>query len=292
MFYQDSEWLTPEHDALQLRILTASPAQLKGLLKDCQPPIFSAVELIDAITIEGEVHVAFNQAADAILTFTAPSCQPRALSVRDLTDFTQQEHVDGKLSLHSQDGSYVFVVRATSGARVEYSLLEGFFARTQMLNAGQFFQSVGEIRACLEGLGYPPSLIASLLEQPMAYPDSTFDQAASWCETTATSGFGTVRRQVCIGRNGSVYALRYRDQVEPQCPVHFPHIQRRVLLEIKAGAGIQSFGGVLRQINRYRSRLGISKAILICEGLSAPEVQALRFQGVSVYPAENLLRVW
>lgn len=291
MPYHDAEWLTPEHDVLQLRVLTASPAQLKALLKDCQPPIFAAPELIDTIAIEGEVYVLYDQAADAVLTFTAPSCQPRELSVQDLADLVQQAWTDSEISLHKKVGSYVFGVRSMSGERLEYSLLEGFFTRTQILHAEPLFKSPDEVCHCLHKLGYTQAFLARLLKQPMAYPDSTFDHTASWCETTVKAASGTIRREMRVGSNGGIYMVRYRDRIEPQCPIHFPITQSKILIEIKTGDGIQSFGGVLRQINRYRARLGVDKAILICEGLTAAEVQAFRHQGVSVYPAEDLLHV-
>ncbi|MBW4471408.1 MAG: hypothetical protein KME45_13525 [Stenomitos rutilans HA7619-LM2] len=83
------------------------------------------------------------------------------------------------------------------------------------------------------------------------------------------------------------FTLQYKDFFEQNNPNCFISTAQRVLVLIKPDT--QSFGETLRQINYQREALGVQQAILICSTISDLEAQGFINQGISIYPAVELI---
>ncbi len=83
------------------------------------------------------------------------------------------------------------------------------------------------------------------------------------------------------------FTIQYKDFFEQDNPECFTGLMQKVLVMIKPDT--QSFSETLRQINYQRDALGIVRVVLICNTISELEAQGLINQGISVYPAVELI---
>jgi len=81
--------------------------------------------------------------------------------------------------------------------------------------------------------------------------------------------------------------LQYKDFFEQNKPSCFTRTSKKVLVAIKPDE--QGFGETLKQLNYQRSALEIQQAVLVCNRISELEAQAFIRQGISLYPAVELL---
>ena len=81
--------------------------------------------------------------------------------------------------------------------------------------------------------------------------------------------------------------LQYRDFYEQEKPTCFTRLPKRVLVAIKPDE--QGFGETLKRLNYQRQALAIPQAVLVCNRISELEAQAFIRQGISLYPAVELV---
>ena len=81
--------------------------------------------------------------------------------------------------------------------------------------------------------------------------------------------------------------LQYKDFYEQEKPACFTRLARKILVAIKPDE--QGFGETLKQLNYQREALNIPQAVLVCNRISELEAQAFIRQGISLYPAVELV---
>lgn len=81
--------------------------------------------------------------------------------------------------------------------------------------------------------------------------------------------------------------LQYKDFYEQEKPACFTRLPKKILVAIKPDE--QGFGETLKQLNYQRQALNIQQAVLVCNRISELEAQAFIRQGISLYPAIELV---
>ncbi|NJP11910.1 MAG: hypothetical protein HC866_22575 [Leptolyngbyaceae cyanobacterium RU_5_1] len=246
-------------DQIQMALAIAEPALLKALLVNCIPEI-AELSRIGAIFSQVSVPVGDHQAADGILQFEAIRClladpQPQ-LDLPSNGGWTRESKELSRLTQHE----------------------------SELQTLGHHLALAPAI-ALLANSGFRPEQIDEILRLPhYAWYKSW------WYAIDPISGQFTVPFLRCIRTMhypDGTHTLQYKDFFEHEKPTCFTSLPEKVLTVIRPEG--QGFGDTLRQINYQRERLGIERAVLICNTISELEAQAFIHQGISVYPAIELI---
>lgn len=245
-------------DRIQMVLALADPTLLSALLVNCIPAL-TVPERIASISSEVSPPIGSDRAADGVLHFESIQCV--------LTEFPSPS--DSPSSRHwGQDPKDL--------ARLTQH-------ESELHTLGQYLPLAPAI-SLLAKSGFHPQQIETILRLP---PEAWYK---SWWQTILpTDELGAPFLRCLRTRhhpNGTL-TLQYRDFFELEKPPCFSSMPQRVLLTIRSdGSG---FGDTLRQINYQRRALGLEQAILICQTMTDLEAQAFIHQGVSIYPAAELL---
>jgi bacterioferritin-associated ferredoxin len=138
--------------------------------------------------------------------------------------------------------------------------------------------------ALLNQSGFSPKHIEEILRLPQDCWHK------SWWYAIDANGSYTLpflRQLRLLHYTDGTFTIQYKDffeQIKPPC---FSSLTQQVLITMKTQE--QGFGDALRQINEQREALNLTQAILICNSLSELEAQAFIHQGISIYPAIDLV---
>lgn len=244
-------------DQLQIALAIADGSVLTSLLAACIPAIFPP-ERVGLVSSEVSVPTDNHQAADGVLHVEAIQCV--------LADSQTQL----EFPTHG-------------GARDSRELARLTQHESEMHMLGQNLTLATAI-ALLEASGFTSEQIEHVLRLS---PDAWYK---SWWYAIDPNGAFTLPFLRCIRTrhhiDGSL-TIQYKDFFEQTKPVCFTTLSEQVLVVIRAEH--HSFGETLHQINYQRRALNIQRAILICRTISELEAQAFIRQGISVYPAIDLV---
>jgi bacterioferritin-associated ferredoxin len=244
-------------DQIQIALAIADLNLLKALLTQCIPAMIQP-ERIGMIASEVGVPLGDRVAADGILHFEAIHCllanvQPQ-LDPNHHGGATDPKET-ARLTQHESD----------------------------LQTIAQHLPLAPAI-ALLAKVGFPPPHIQEILRLPHYAWHKSW-----WVALDANEQF-TVPFLRCIRTlhylDGTL-TLQYKDFFEGEKPKCFASLPQKVLVVIRDQS--QGFGETLQQLNQQRSALGSKQAILICDTISDLEAQAFIHQGVSLYPALDLV---
>lgn len=244
-------------DQIQMALAIADLNLLQNLLTQCIPAIIPP-ERMGAIASEVGVPLSDRVIADGILHFEAIQCVLAQVQ-------TQIDHSANSATNDSKE-----VARLTQ----HESDLQPIAQKLPLAPA----------IALLAKVGFPPPHIQEILRLPH------YAWHKSWWVTLDAEEQFTVPFLRCIRTlhypDGTL-TLQYKDFFEHEKPTCFASLSQKVLVTIRDEA--QGFGETLQQLNQQRSALGSNQAILICNTISDLEAQAFIHQGVSLYPAMDLV---
>jgi predicted CopG family antitoxin len=247
-------------DQVQIALAIADAAALKNLLMTSIPPIMPE-HLIGEVSAELGVPAKEQQSADAILHVEAIKCSVADEAYRPVEP---QSSVGGW-------------TRETK----EFARLTKFESETRTL-AEQV--ALAPAMSVLIGSGFSELQVQEILNLPKE------GWYKSWWHALDANGDFTLPflRYIRPLRypNGK-FTIQYKDYFEQDEPTCFRSEVQRVLVSIKPEG--QSFSETLRQINHHRDFLKVDRALLICSTISEFEAQAFIRQGISVYPAVELV---
>ena len=246
------------HDQIQLALAIADSHVLKSLLENCIPALAQG-HSIRTISTQVGVPTGYQQTADGIVHFEVVYCKLAA---------------PGEVERLFKSNS------RTQESR-ELARLTQHESEMQMLGKNL---SLSLTVSLLVEAGFRPEQIEEILHLP-------FDAwHKSWWYTIDEMGNFTLPflRQIRTLRYpDGTFTLQYKDLFEQDKPNCFISLTEKVLVLIKPDT--QGFGETLKQINYQREALGITQALLICSVLSDLEGQGFINQGISVYPAIELV---
>lgn len=247
------------HDQIQLALAIAEETSLKSLVTNCIPPL-AEQHLINKVSAQVGVPTDYKHAADGILHIEVTKCflaSPEEAA--ELESITKDNH------------------KRPSKESRKYTRCESELAvLAQNL-------SLAQAEALLADAGFSPKPIQEILNLP------TEAWHKSWWYALDPSGnFTPFLRFIRPVRypNGT-FTLQYKDYFEQDKPYCFKNHEQRILVKIQPE--IQKFGKTLEQINYYREALGVKQAVLVCNTISDVEAQGFINQGISVYPAFDLV---
>lgn len=246
-------------DQVQLALAISDANMLKALLANCIPPIADARH-IRTISTEIGVPTSHQQAADGILQFEEVKCV--------LADSQQP------VEMHSTSGGW------TRESREMAKLTRH---ESEMQTLGQNL-SLAPMVALLAESGFIPRQIEAILRLPH---DAWYK---SWWYAIDANGHFSIpflRYMRTLHYPDGTLTIQYKDFFEQDKPTCFTSLAQRVLVVVRPDG--QSFGETLKQINYQRESLGIRQVILICNTISEMEARGYINQGVSVYPAVELV---
>ncbi len=246
-------------EQVQIALAIADSAILKSLLANCLPPITQR-HLIGAVSIDVGVPTPGDYSADAILHYDAIHCIPSSHThhpneSRTNSGWTKESKEFARLTRYESDT--LTLAQNVSLAPAVALLRNGGFCAAQV---EEILQLPGE--ACHKSWWYTLdsdhqfTLPFLRLMRTLRYPDGT-------------------------------YTLQYKDYFEQEMPPCFASQRQKVKLKVKPED--QSFGETLSRIKRTREYLGITQSILICNTIAEIEAQGFISQGISVYPAAELV---
>lgn len=244
-------------DQIQIALAIADPTMLKSLLTRGIPPI-STDRHIGAISTELSVPTRDQQAADGVLHFESIRC---VLANQPL----EFQTTSGGWSQESRE-----LARLTCHEAEMRTLVQHF--------------PLAPIVSLLAEAGFCPRKIEEILYLPR---DAWHK---SWWYGIDSNGEFTLpflRHIRTVRYADGTMTLQYKDFFGQEKPTCFTSQPEKVLLAIKSDS--QGFGETLRQINYQREVLGIHPVVLICHRLSDLEAQGFINQGISIYPAVDLV---
>ncbi|XGV99854.1 MAG: hypothetical protein ACAF41_13085 [Leptolyngbya sp. BL-A-14] len=261
LFYplSDSAYTSNLHDQIQIALAIADRTVLQSLLENCIPTLAKG-QHIHTISTQVGVPTDNQQTADGIVLFESMRCrlvesgERIGLSVSNDSRALDSRELS-RLTQHESD-------MQTLGNNLSLSLTVSLLAES----------------------GFRPEQIDEILHLPC----NAWHK--SWWYAIDPSGDFTMpflRQMRTLRFPDGTFTLQYKDFFEQDNPNCFISTTQRVLVLIKPDT--QSFGETLRQINYQRAALGIHQAILICSTISDLEAQGFINQGISVYPAVELL---
>ncbi len=244
-------------DQIQIALAIADPIILKSLLLNSMPAI-TEPQRLGSVSSRVGVPINEHRAADGVLSFEAIQC---VLA-------NPQSQVDASTNDRNRDSKEL--------ARMTQH-------ESEMHTLGQNLPLAPAI-AVLENSGFCPGQINEILRLPH------YAWYKSWWYAIDINGDFTIPFLRCIRTfhypDGTL-TLQYRDFFESEKPAAFATASQQVLIFIRSDN--QGFGEVLQQVNQQRAALSIQRAILICNTISELEAQAFISQGISVYPAMELI---
>ncbi|HEY9618373.1 MAG TPA: hypothetical protein V6C64_16130 [Microcoleaceae cyanobacterium] len=244
-------------DQIQIALAIADSSMLTSLLATCIPAIFTP-ETVGLVASEVSVPTDHQQAADGVLHVETIQCVL----------------ADSQPQLESP---------ANRGMNDSRELARLTQHESEMHLLGQNLTLATAI-ALLETSGFTSEQIDQMLRLS---PDAWYK---SWWYAIDPNGAFTLPFLRCIRTRHHIdgtLTIQYKDYFEQTKPACFTSLSERVLIAIRAEQ--QSFGETLQQINYQRRALNIQRAILICHTISELEAQAFIRQGISVYPAIDLV---
>lgn len=247
-------------DQIQIALAIADDATLKSLLANCIPAIASP-HLIGEIFSEIGVPVTEQRAADGVIHYEAVKC---ALA-------HSLDEVERRLSEHGPIG------RDRPDAWMPIKCESG------TCNVGQGL-SLAEAEALLANVGFNPQQTRDILQLPYeaSYKSWWYGLDA---EENLTIPFRRLIRT--LRYPDGTFTIQYKDQFGQEKPPCFSGLPQKVLIAIKPDD--QRFAETLRNINACRESMKLTQAILICNTISELEAQAFIQQGISIYPAVDLI---
>lgn len=246
------------HDQIQLALAIADSKILKSLLANCIPALTQG-QHIRTISTQVGVPTGNQQTADGVVHFEAVRCR---LAV-------------------PEEAERLFMVNSRTQANRELTRLTQHESDLQMLGKNL---PLALTVSLLAEAGFRPEQSEEILHLPY---DAWYK---SWWYTIDAAGNFTMPflRQIRTLRYpDGTFTLQYKDLFEQDKPTCFISLTEKVLVMIKPD--IQGFGETLKQINYQREALGLTQALLICSVLSDLEAQGFINQGISVYPAIELI---
>lgn len=251
------------HDRIQIALAIAQPEVLQSLLVHALPPITHA-HLIGSITARVAVPTGHaTPPAAGVISYEAMKCvlAPEE-SDRQAATATR---TPGTASGRSRSD--------TKGPRWEsptHTLPQRFtLAQAMML---------------LSDLGFNTKQVEDILYMPAEAGHK------SWWYSLDDTEYWTVpflRLLRTLRYPDGTFTFQYKDYFDHEQPCCFKSQQQEVLVAIKSD--LESFSETLERINLHRQALGITQVVLICHILSDLEAQGFINQGISVYPAMELV---
>jgi bacterioferritin-associated ferredoxin len=247
-------------DQVQIALAIADLHQVKTLLSTCIPPIVDD-RYIKAISTTIGVPTGNQLAADGILQFEAVQCVPG-----EMPQSTEQ-----RPACHS-------------GWTRESRELERLTRHESDLQTLGQNLSLAATVALLAESGFTPKHIEDILRLPHDASHKSW-----WYEIDPRGEFTIpfLRHIRTLHYPDGTLTIQYKDFFEQDKPPCFASKVHQVLVVIKPDH--QCFGETLRQINYQRAALEIQSAILICNTVSEMEAQGFINQGISVYPASEIM---
>jgi hypothetical protein len=245
-------------EQIQIALAIADPGVLRSLLHQCIPPVI-APDLVGAVSTELSVPTGDQCAADAILHFESIHCvlaeaQP-ALEMPTQGGWTKDSRELARLTQHEAE------------------------MRTLAQNL-----PLAAIVSLLAQSGFCPKQIESILFLPREAWHKSW-----WYALDEEGNFSRpfLRQMRTLRYADGTFTVQYKDFFEQNKPPCFTSLPEKILLMVRAE--LQEFGETLKQLNYQRQALGIPRAILICNTISELEAQGFISQGISVYPATELV---
>ena len=250
----------PLHDQIQIALAIADANALRLLLTHSIPPL-SPPHLIGEISVELSVPNPHQGAADAVLHF-------EAVKYALAPDFHHPGEQQAMTSGWTRDRKeFARLTRCESEVHTigEHIALAPTVAL--LTNAGLSSEQVNEI---------------------LNLPNEVWHK--SWWYALDEHGYFSLpflRYIRALRYANGTFTLQHRDFFEQNEPVCFRTQQQKVLVVIQPE--IFSFSQTLKEINCHRDALKIDQALLICNSISELEAQGFISQGVSLYPAVELM---
>ncbi|SRR5579883_370049 len=247
------------HDQIQIALSIADDQVLRSLLANAIPAV-APVEQIRSISAQVGVPTGNLQTADGLVHFEATQCQlvDPAEAAADLPPLNGRRTQSRELARLTQHESDV----QTLGHNLPLATTVSLLAES----------------------GFSSEQIRDILHLP-------YDawQKAWWYKIDAYGNFTIpfLRHIRTLRYPNGTFTIQYKDFFEQDTPVCFTGVMQKALVVIKPDT--QSFSDTLRQINYQREALGTTQVVLICNTISDLEAQGLINQGVSVYPAVELI---
>jgi len=259
LFYpvNDQMQIANLHDQIQIALAIADASMLKALLVNCLPTI-TEWQHIGSITAELSVPTGNQQAADGVLHFESIRC---VLANRPI----ELQPANGGWTKDSRE-----LARLTQHESEMQTLAQNL--------------SLAPLVSLLAASGFCAKQIAEILRLPRE------GLYKSWWYAIDHEGNFTVpflRHLRSLRYPDGTYTIQYQDFFEQDKPPCFASQAQKVLVTLKSDE--QGFGETLKQINYQRTALGIAQAVLICNSISELEAQGFISQGISVYPAVELV---
>lgn len=250
---------TPIREQIQIALAIADPVILKSLLTQSIPPI-TARHLIGAVSVDIAVPTHGHYPADAILNYEAIRCVLAAdyhqpTECRASGGWTRESKEFSRLTRYESD-TIALIQNATLAPTV----------------------------STLTHAGFAPEQVEEILRLPNDACHKSWWYAL---DSQAQFSLPFLRLIRTLRYPDGTYTIQYKDYFEQDPPGCFHTLPQKVKLKIKPED--QSFGEVLARIKQTKQFLGISQAILICNTISEIEAQGFINQGISIYPAAELI---
>ncbi|UBF26322.1 hypothetical protein K9N68_33295 [Kovacikia minuta CCNUW1] len=261
LFYPVNDQVKVEEirDQIQIALAIADSNLLKSLLTNGIPPLIEGRH-IGAITAEVGVPVGNQQAADGVLHVEVSQC-----ILADPPQPAEAYPPGGGWSRENRD-----LARFTQH-------------ESEMQTLGQNL-SLAPTVALLSESGFAPKQIEEILRLPR---DAWYKSWWNAIDRNGNFSIPFLRHMRTLHYPDGTLTIQYKDFFEQDKPACFANLSQKVLVLIKPDT--QGFGETLKQINYQREALEIRSAILICNTISELEAQAFVRQGISIYPAVELI---
>jgi hypothetical protein len=260
LFYpvSDSIKAASLRDQIQIALAIADASMLRSLLINCIPSMLDW-QHIGAVSAELSVPTGDQQAADGILHFEVIRCvlagTPRLIDMPGTGGWTQESRELARLTRYESE-------MRTLGQNLPLAPLVSLLAES----------------------GFCPKQIEEILRLPRDGWHKSW-----WYAIDETGEFSIpfLRHIRLLHYPDGTFTVQYKDFFAQEKPLCFSSLPQKLLVAIKTEA--HEFGETLKRINYQRQALGIPRAILICNTISELEAQGFISQGISVYPASELI---
>jgi predicted CopG family antitoxin len=255
---------TSMHDQVQIALAIADEPLLRSLLVHCTPAI-APYHQIGSITSSIGVPIESKKSVDGVLSFELVRCVLAPPDQIDQSFKTTGPQTD----------------RDRNQKQREYARLTRCESETHIL--GQTI-SLAQALTMLSHVGFSSQQVEAILNLPYEAWHK------SWWYTLDVEGGFTVpflRLIRTLRYTDGTFTIQYKDYFGQEKPACFKSQEQKVLVEIKTER--QSFSKTLEKINYSRKKLGITRAILICDRLSDLEARGFISQGISLYTASELI---
>ncbi len=247
-------------EQVQIALAIADFHLIKTLLATCIPPI-TDYRHIRTVSTTVSVPADNQQVADGILRFETVRCVPGEMP----------QSVERRPSSHS------------GWTKESRELAKLTRHESELQTLGQNLSLAATV-AMLAESGFSTKHIEEILRLPHEASHKSW-----WYAIDAIGEFTIpfLRHIRTLHYPDGTLTIQYKDFFEQDKPSCFASKVHQVLVVIKPDS--QSFGETLRQINYQRAAFDIQPAILICNTISELEAQGFINQGISVYPALEIV---